>query len=466
MVVDGVAQHFKDESMALHGPNDVAFVGSLAEKTKQHTVKQDFCHEHEVDTNILPCTAEGFATLSMLTYNAMSLKSIVDQVAVEKMLVANNVHVAGFQETRDMNHEITDTAHFQQIHAAGKHGNFGCQLWIRKQSLWRLDTIAVRCQTPRLLRVMVNFECIGEFWGHVRQVIGSCGEGVRPIILVDANARFGGNQRRVPENRNACQLEMCVNDFALALTRHVDCRGRQVQTWVGFHEKPAKLDYIALSAELAASFITQGIPEQAEMLTEWDHRHLLASVHLPAGRVPRDQRLKLDRRAMSKPQNQQVAQQVFKDAPPCPWSKGVDEHLRVVHRHLQQQLATAFPLKPGRIKQPYISHKTWTLVRERNACRQVIRYLNQAWAKEVLHFMFHAWKSCRLPSFGWNPKGLGGFEMMRVPGPPNGHGKRIRTNAWQKNRCHHCGHEESVACLLKPIGRPPLMPQPFTFPFC
>ena len=425
------------------------FVGSAAKKREQ-CAGQDRIADDTPVVNFSPNSHElpirktghcepGLSALNMLTYNALSLRSIVDQAAVEDMLVANCVHVAGFQETRDIADEITDTARYRKVHAAGEAGNFGCQVWIRKKSPWRVDTVAVRCREPRMLCVMANFgnvrcaiivahaphskqpdECVDEFWERLRQVVGSCGEGVFPILLLDANARYSADDRCTPENRNACQLDMCAQDYDLIMSRHFDCQGRQVHTWTGLSDRPAKLDYILVASTWVPTFVTKGLPEKAEPFAERDHRPLLATVRVPTARVESRGRLKLDRRAMSLPDNRQVVQQIFRKVPPCPWHMDVDEHLSIVHKHLGQQLEVAFPQQPLRIKQPYISEETWVLVRERRACRQVVRCLHKAWRKELLYFLFRAWIACV------DSTALGHVTLVkRDPGVPNGHRKRI-----------------------------------------
>ena len=229
----------------------------------------------------------------MLTYNALSMRGIVEQALIEQMLVANEVGVAGFQETRDMADDITETAKHRKFHAAGEAGNFGCQLRVRKDTACRMETLAVRRCSPRLMRVLGNYgnvrcamivghsphskqsdSVVEHFWKRFRNLLATIGASISPLVMIDGNARFDedANGQRRPSNRNAVHLQQRLLDSGLEMTRMKDCYGRPVITWQSPMKQKAKMDYMLVPGEWAPRFRTKGLPVHVDsMLLEWDH---------------------------------------------------------------------------------------------------------------------------------------------------------------------------------------------------
>ena len=393
-------------------PADGVFVGSVdhrgAMDCKRPARKRTDSQRHE-------CESERRSRLMpLLTYNAMSMRDAATQVLVEQMMLQNGVIVAGLQETRDQADTVSETPHYKKFHAAGDRGLFGCQLWVAKKSGWRLETLAVRHQSPRLLCVQGMFadircamivghaphsmkeDCvIDEWWEKFRQLLGNLSDCTSPIVFVDANARFTLNAHGEagPANRNAVHLSQCAHDFGLDMTKHTDCCGREVKTWRGAQGRPAKLDYILVPQAWAPAFVTKGLPERGvALLTGWDHQPLLAEVALHVLDVPSGNRVRIDRRAIKDPQNKEKLREMFQNLPVCPWTMDVDTHVAVVHGRLASQLMEAFPVQTEGPRKPYVSHQTWKLIRGRHATRHKLRYLNDGARRAQCHFIFNAWR--------------------------------------------------------------------------
>ena len=67
------------------------------------------------------------------------------------MCLRNDVHAIGLQETRGIEKEVKDSDGFRVFSSAGVNGQLGCNVWLRKGSVWNLETCAVGACEPRLL---------------------------------------------------------------------------------------------------------------------------------------------------------------------------------------------------------------------------------------------------------------------------------------------------------------------------
>ena len=101
--------------------------------------------------------------------------------------------------------------------------------------------------------------------------------------------------------------------------------------------------------------------------------------------------------------------------PQVPWTVGVDRHVKQIHSHLKSALEDAFPAKQGHPKQPFLSDRSWMLVRAKHKHRRMLRYMVDSGKREMRAYLFAVWRQlcCHIDGCSWKL--------------PNMHRKRIQS---------------------------------------
>ncbi|CAE7807351.1 unnamed protein product [Symbiodinium sp. CCMP2592] len=128
--------------------------------------------------------------------------------------------------------------------------------------------------------------------------------------------------------------------------------------------------------------------------TSIDHVATCCQLDLPlnlSGKPGHRSKRRFDGRAMLTPKGREAVEGILQHAPQIPWSANPHAHAATLVSYLQDALATAFPLQPGRRHRPYLSDSTWALhsevARLRKSCTRIKCALN-------FHFLaaaFQAW---------------------------------------------------------------------------
>ena len=173
-----------------------------------------------------------------------------------------------------------------------------------------------------------------------------------------------------------------------------------VVTWVSPSLIPTALDYVLVPKQWAPNFYTIGeAHEPFDCCSEWGHFPLMAELRLQFRQVPSIHRTAVDRDAIKRPENKCRLDKVFEDLPDIPWCVDVETHSHVWRQHLASKLQEAFPLPKRKPTNPFISHATWELIRERHSIRRARRYMIQATRRIEAASCFAAWKhACRFVS--------------------------------------------------------------------
>ena len=215
-----------------------------------------------------------------------------------------------------------------------------------------------------------------------------------PIVLIDANARYGLAQGvEVPDNCNAECLESLLGEFGLLRTWAYETDGRPRVSWrppSGDLSGGACLDYVLGPKSWPVAAERQGVLRITDMHSGIDHDPISAVFSGCLLKPPRPSAV-LDRTAMTTDEGRRRLQEIYETMPVVPWDVSPDEHLSRLNTHLQQGLLQHFAGAP-RPRKPAMSQRTWQLLADRRQLRRVHRRRAVLHAKWVLAQCFQAWR--------------------------------------------------------------------------
>ena len=376
-------------------------------RSEQREIYRDTpaCSDSPLTEDVKPKTTQ----LNMVSYNVMTLRGKANTEAISRVFRKNRIDVAGLQETRGRSDEVVNIPCYRCFCSSGVDGQLGCQIWIALDSEWEIGTVAVLVQRPRILAVAGRWawnpcailsahaphsgnsdQTLDVWWQELATVMRVLPRGSSPIVFIDANARYRADQpqQKVPLNRNAMQLDMFLHQFGLVSTRHFNAKGEKITTWRSPRLRPDVLDYVLVPEEWVGGFVTQGqLPGHVDLTSEWDHEPLLAQLRLRPTTNKSGDHVAIDRMALKADDNKPVLADIFRQAPKCDWFVDVETHSRTLHEYLATTLREA----KQRRHQPFLSEKSWVLIRTRHSCRKALRYMRMALDRQMLSSFFAAW---------------------------------------------------------------------------
>ena len=351
--------------------------------------------------------------LRTVSYNALSCKSALQRQCLSSFMKQHEIAVLGLQEAR---YELEDVVKVDDVLRFGgpaPDGQLGCQLWVALAAgPWVRTAFRKVFQNPRLLEVharlgdqpLVLLSCHAPtavapqtqrdaFWQMLRARLLAMPAGHHPVVMIDANARYGLAQGvEVPTNCNAECLESLLDEFGLFRTWAYEANGQPRLSWrppSGDLAGGACLDYVLGPKTWPAAAGQQGVLKITDMHSGIDHDPIFAALHGCLTRPPRPSAV-LDRAAMMTEDGRRRLQAIYESVPCVPWAASADEHLCRLNAHLQQGLLQNFAGAP-RPRKPAMSQYTWQLLADRRQLRRVHRRRAVLHNKWVLAQCFRAW---------------------------------------------------------------------------
>ena len=364
----------------------------------------------------------------IVTYNTLSAKAEVQKQLLDHHFHKHAVGLIGIQEARPERPGRSQTEHYHVVSSPGEDGTLGCQIWLHKslqlahghqENTWQARSIAIVCSEPRMLAIIVKIsgqkfyivsghsphgasgtDAIRRFWQNLDRVLRQAPNSCLPIVLLNANARFQSWAEEPCSQAAQGMAAECMCKLAeeheLAVSGLKDTQHRPIVTWTSPQGKDTCLDYVLLPGVLRSGFFTLGeIPEFWD-LHDRDHAPLLVQLRWAKPvREDRTCKVRYDVQAMRTPEGKAKLRQIHNNTPSVPWQVHVDDHEKILVQHLQQSLQEHFPVAQDKPRQPYISDKTWQLVRERRAWRRIQRRAKDRLNAEILHACFGQWRQNR-----------------------------------------------------------------------
>ena len=343
-----------------------------------------------------------------VTYNVTNLKGRARRESLAEVFHRNGAHVAGLQETRGTCDQVIDANGFRCYCSSGCEGQFGCEVWIKRDSDWDLSTMAILVRRPRIIAIagkcggsqfvvvsghalksQKSDDQIDQWWHDFFAIMHRLPQDACPLVLLDANARYRASSLEtcVPINRNAMHLDHFRSAFNMCFSGHFDAQGQRIVTWRSPRLKEDVLDYILLPRQLQGSLTVVGQLKPSEHITsEWDREPLMAQISFECQSQPHTKSVMIDREALKDVRNHVALSDIFRTVPECPWFCDVETHAAVFHEHVAMQLKSQFPCQRAKKRQPFLSEGTWILIRTKHMLRKNVRYMRVAMDKHFLTF--------------------------------------------------------------------------------
>ena len=378
--------------------------------------------------SVPPAREEGLYqwNLNLMTYNALSLKNPAQRQVIASQGASQGIHIIGVQESRyTPDNVISRQGPYTVIAGPDDAGHLGCQLWLRNDvaiasngtSQIFLDPTKasiIRAE-PRLLVVLLEtgkqgLACIVghgptaatetdllvQWWSKLDSALRAIPHKYRPIVLLDANARFAEGHSSIMEAQPATTpgrlLVQLAKERALACTSLQDQHGRHFTTWTGPMSKGACIDYILVPNDCEYGLITTGAWTSFPSIHGPDHFPLRASVSWQEAGKCSHRHVQVDRQAMLTPAGRETIQHIFDTAPQLPWHAHADDYLAAINTHVSRGLVAAFPRQTKQPRQLHISDKSWQWIRYRRELRRQLFRATQKHGRHILRACWNAWR--------------------------------------------------------------------------
>ena len=255
----------------------------------------------------------GILQLSIVSCNTLSLQSAAQRCLLQGQFATAQVHLVGLQETRRCCDPVETIGQCRAFTSEPVDGREGCQIWLNLQEatgwdregnpvFWNPIAKIWKAQ-PRLLIVVAetggqHFALISAhaptanadksvlrtWWKDFEHSVKQLPKQVRIILMIDANARLtaadevAGIMSAYPDNAATIHFQHTLKELRLSASNMVDCYGKPVITWVSPNGKPARLDYIAATEEIAGGMLTIGNLRHFTDCFDFDHKPLLVKL--------------------------------------------------------------------------------------------------------------------------------------------------------------------------------------------
>ena len=335
------------------------------------------------------------------------------------------MHLIGIQETRySPTNPISKQGSYIVIAGPDDAGHLGCQLWLNADAAIATDgeeqihfdtkCISIIRAEPRLLVVLVDlgknslacivghsptsatdYDTILAWWSRLDSAIRAIPAKFRPILFLDANARFGDEDAHVPAARPlttpAKFLQALLADRELTCTPLRDRSGNKAITWTSPMQRGACLDYIIVPRDLGKGLTTSGAWSDFPSIHGPDHFPLIARLHWQdLGKASRVH-VAVDRQAMLTSAGREKIRQIFSTAPQLPWGVHADDYLATLNKHISQSLVEAFPKQTKGPRQLHVSESSWKWIQFRRKLRRQMHQAGQQQRRAFLRACWAAW---------------------------------------------------------------------------
>ena len=359
--------------------------------------------------------------LCIATYNVLSLRSAIQRQCLQAHMKKHDIAVLGVQEARESTEAFKVCDGILRFASEPTAGQLGCQLWLDSNKVlghddqgdamrWDRRDFAVLHSQPRCLFVagklgdhgilfvvahaLTNVSCVTQiatWWSELRALVQRHRKDRVLVLMVDANARHDRLAgREEPVGPNADRLAEFIRDLDLSRTPCFK-DGKPIWTWVSPQGKGSCLDYILLPKTWMPFCTTLGSQIVLDEYAGIDHRLLLARLELQLhGRKP-GKRCRLDIEAMHTPAGKQQIRKILQNVPQIPWAVHIDEHVKRINEHIQQNLLSAFVKQADGPRSPVISKATWDLLHHRRHLRRVNVRRRQLRSRHLLAQAFAGW---------------------------------------------------------------------------
>ena len=239
---------------------------------------------------------------------------------------------------------------------------------------------------------------LDHWWSELASTLRQIPRRLRIILLVDANARFsaadeyGDISVAYPNNTAAEMFQGFLHEPELGASTLYDYLGYQVLTWISPNGKPACLDYVAVSLDIAHGLSTVGRFIGFQDCFDFDHQPLLVQLTWSSAVTTSTKQPKLDRAAMTTEQGKSKLAEIFATAPLAPWSATADEYLDALNGHMYREVHLWFSTHKALPRSPHVSECTWDIVMARRTARRVLHRCWKLQNKIILQWFIDAWK--------------------------------------------------------------------------
>eukprot|EP00438_Fugacium_kawagutii_P017628 Skav235502 [mRNA] locus=scaffold625:50873:56431:+ [translate_table: standard] len=356
--------------------------------------------------------------LNFVSYNVMTMRRYGSVSLMKQSLSDHQVHVAGFQETRDQRSCVWPGNPFMRFcSAATSQGEGGLQLWIStakpfatcqgRPLFFSKKHFTVAVATPRLLIVHAHVSGIlfsflvghaphsGDdraeaWWATLQQHMRAIPEHSQKILMIDANSRMAGFNDEFcgpdgPDHRESHQdasdafhQTLVENQMFLPSTLSRYHSGSHT-TWSIGDREGGRLDYVAIPTSWKrGSHASQVAEDIRSGVSNHDHKAVFLRCHIALeGSVDRfHRRMPLDRHAMTTESGVETCRAIFQEMPRLPSSTDPTIHCHVVEQYLQQALETHFKLNRRAKKKHFLTDATYSAALKHTS----IMMCFQAWA--------------------------------------------------------------------------------------
>ena len=396
----------------------------------------------------------AIAKLKLIQYNVLSIadnegpygkdEGLSHYAALLRaQLTEQQVHVAGFQETRAKSSGVVQSATWiRYVSQAAARGKGGCEIWLNRElaidekgevtfkaentvvihssptqlviktRLGQQDYIIIAAQGPHSGKTE---EEITEWWQQLREIVQRQGEGATCIGLIDANAHFqrgqephiGTHQLEVQSNAAAMQMLRLLQDTNTCAINTFPSHEGPGHTWTHWKGTLHRNDYIIIPTEWNMPGAVQSWTDRCidTGTNALDHTPLLATMRyiMPLGGGTRPGKA-LDVAKIAKLTEEQMAQ-FFDRLEKPPWAMNVHEQGAQMVSTLQTALRQQYGPTRRPPRKTYISDDSWHLRTERVDIKRNIDSEERALQTRQLRCYFMLWRegpAARMWKTAWN----------------------------------------------------------------
>eukprot|EP00438_Fugacium_kawagutii_P008115 Skav222136 [mRNA] locus=scaffold1181:973586:979189:+ [translate_table: standard] len=373
--------------------------------------------------------------LHIVSYNVMTTRKRGVINLLRQQLEDAQVHVAGFQETRDKQSKMWASAPYIRFCSeATPQGQGGLQLWVSttlpfarsegRPIFFQKKHFTVAMASPRLLIVHGHVsglhltfvvghaphsgdESAESWWDEFATELAKIPPTAHKIVMIDANARMQhfrdsscGDWGADPHDGHPD----CSDHFHQLLLEHELCLPSTFAryhtgdhaTWSIGERAGARLDYIAIPQRWTLGTINSKIDHEIRSgVSNYDHKavvmHCQLTIAVNSQRLPH--RRPIDRNAMLTPEGRTTCQHIFNEMPQLPASTDPTIHCHVIEQYLSHAIDRHFRLDRRKKKKEHISQSTYVAILTHRDSRRQLRACFR-WKDNTLRIRaFQAWAS-------------------------------------------------------------------------
>ena len=327
-----------------------------------------------------------------------------------------NIDIVGMQETRLRQGGYRKSNGFHILSAAAtEQGHYGVSLCIRDSLKADGKKIKITCKdlhivasSPRHLIVKMQHQDLKllmivahvpiddhqegaqRFWDVVSGEIPQSCHRWSTIALIDANAKVGsiptksiGSHQADEQNPNGLALHkwLQANDMFLPQTFEQHHSG-EAPTWTHANGSTARIDYIALSMNLATPDVATVVDESIDIqVTREDHKCVVATFQIAC--------------TSSHHRNRKQTADVQHTVTPHPtWNTNVHDHAALLQQQVWQ---THQEIRQAGKQKHHLSDDTWALIQTKKWHYRHALYYERTWKHGMLRVIFQTWCEATTP---------------------------------------------------------------------